>query len=325
MSRSRPRRSPAAMTARPATPPVRPGRPRRRDGPDRDRPGPSRSTCMRCRKPCRASSPTASTPTTATSSDRDPEARRRVGPARARGGPAASATGCSPRACPSPGWSWAGRRRSRSTRRSTSPASSCSPGTCVLHDAGYAAKFPDLPFTPAALLLTRVVSRPRPGRLCLDLGHKAVAADPVGRSPRPCSSCPRRTLGGQSEEHLVVETPDAASFPPGHAPPGDPDAHLPDAAPSIAGRLRDRGGRGRGRVGGHGAGPDLSRHLIQTLRSRSRSMDRRGQAPPGAGCRSGGASRRRGGGGRPGRPGRSGRARRRGRSDAPAAVVGDGR
>jgi D-serine deaminase-like pyridoxal phosphate-dependent protein len=90
----------------------------------------------------------------------------------------------------------------------------CSPGTCVLHDAGYAARFPDLPFRPAAVLLTRVVSKPRPGRLTLDLGHKAVAADPAGdrltllglRNPK---------LGGQSEEHLVVETPDADRIAPG--------------------------------------------------------------------------------------------------------------
>ena len=65
-------------------------------------------------------------------------------------------------------------------RRSTCPGVECSPGTCTLHDVGYATDYPDLPFSPAAALLTRVISRPRPGRLCLDVGHKAVAADPVG-------------------------------------------------------------------------------------------------------------------------------------------------
>ncbi|WP_435016831.1 D-TA family PLP-dependent enzyme [Tundrisphaera sp. TA3] len=90
----------------------------------------------------------------------------------------------------------------------------CSPGTCVLHDGSYAGKFPDLPFTPAALLLTRVVSQPRPDRLTLDLGHKAVAADPAG-DRLTLLGLDGATLGGQSEEHLVVETADAASFPPG--------------------------------------------------------------------------------------------------------------
>jgi D-serine deaminase-like pyridoxal phosphate-dependent protein len=91
------------------------------------------------------------------------------------------------------------------------PGLELSPGTCVLHDAGYGTKHPDLPFVPAALLLTRVVSRPRPGRICLDLGHKAVAADPVG--PRlTLLGVPDATLGKQNEEHLVVETPHADDF-----------------------------------------------------------------------------------------------------------------
>jgi D-serine deaminase-like pyridoxal phosphate-dependent protein len=94
------------------------------------------------------------------------------------------------------------------------PGVECSPGTCVFHDAGYAEKFPDLPFTPAALLFTRVVSRPRSGRICLDLGHKAVAADPVGARLK-LLGLPDATLGGQSEEHLVVETATADELPPG--------------------------------------------------------------------------------------------------------------
>jgi D-serine deaminase-like pyridoxal phosphate-dependent protein len=96
--------------------------------------------------------------------------------------------------------------------RLADPDVECSPGTCVLHDASYSSKFPDLPFTPAALLFTRVVSRPAPDRLCLDVGHKAVAADPVG--PRlTLPDLPGATLGGQSEEHLVVDTPSASSLP----------------------------------------------------------------------------------------------------------------
>ena len=90
----------------------------------------------------------------------------------------------------------------------------CSPGTCVFHDASYADRFPDLPFTPAALLLTRVISRPRPGRLCLDVGHKAVAADPAGARLR-LLGVPEAAIGPQSEEHLVVETPHSRDFPPG--------------------------------------------------------------------------------------------------------------
>jgi D-threonine aldolase len=97
---------------------------------------------------------------------------------------------------------------------STITGSECSPGTSTLHDAGYGGNFPDLPFTPAALLFTRVVSHPRPGRITLDLGHKAVAADPVGaRLVLP--DLPDGKVGGQSEEHLVVDLVKPEDWPPG--------------------------------------------------------------------------------------------------------------
>ena len=100
--------------------------------------------------------------------------------------------------------------------RSPQQGLECSPGTTTLHDAGYATRFPDLPFTPAALLLTRVVSHPRPGRITLDLGHKAVAADPDGdRLMLP--GLPGARFIGQSEEHLVVEGHNMGSIPQGTA------------------------------------------------------------------------------------------------------------
>ena len=92
------------------------------------------------------------------------------------------------------------------------PGVECSPGTPVLYDAGYSARYPDLNFTPAALILTRVVSHPRPGRLCLDLGYKAVAADPTG--PRvSILELEDVQIVGHSEEHLVIDTPAADSVP----------------------------------------------------------------------------------------------------------------
>jgi D-threonine aldolase len=91
------------------------------------------------------------------------------------------------------------------------PGIECSPGTIVLHDDGYRSRYPDLAFTPAALLLTRVVSRPAVNRLCLDLGHKAVAADPAGARARLLELDTRPVV--HSEEHLVVETPLAGTIP----------------------------------------------------------------------------------------------------------------
>ena len=84
----------------------------------------------------------------------------------------------------------------------------CSPGTCVLWDAGYAANLPDLDFLPAATLLARVVSRPGPNRVCLDLGHKAVASEmPHPRVMFP--ALPGARAVAHNEEHLVLETDDA--------------------------------------------------------------------------------------------------------------------
>ncbi|MGC9942240.1 MAG: D-TA family PLP-dependent enzyme [Verrucomicrobiota bacterium] len=87
----------------------------------------------------------------------------------------------------------------------------CSPGTCVLWDAGYGTSCPDLDFLHAALVLTRVVSKPGNNRLCLDLGHKAVAAE----KPHPrvqFLNLPDAQAVTHSEEHLVVETPRAGEF-----------------------------------------------------------------------------------------------------------------
>jgi D-serine deaminase-like pyridoxal phosphate-dependent protein len=85
---------------------------------------------------------------------------------------------------------------------------SLSPGTTVLWDAGYAHKMPDLPFQPAAVLLSRVISRPAARQVCLDLGHKAVASE----MPHPRTvflNLPDATALSHSEEHLVVESPAA--------------------------------------------------------------------------------------------------------------------
>jgi D-serine deaminase-like pyridoxal phosphate-dependent protein len=92
----------------------------------------------------------------------------------------------------------------------------CSPGTCVLWDANYSTQIPDLDFLHAAVLLTRVISRPGTNRLCLDLGHKSVASEmPHPRAIFP--ALPGARAVTHSEEHLVIETARAADFPVGTA------------------------------------------------------------------------------------------------------------
>lgn len=91
-----------------------------------------------------------------------------------------------------------------------------SPGTFVLHDNGYGSKFADLKgLVPAALLLTRVVSRPSLNRVTLDLGYKAVASDPPAGKRVIFLNIPEYTAVLQNEEHLVIETPSPSSLVPG--------------------------------------------------------------------------------------------------------------
>ncbi len=89
----------------------------------------------------------------------------------------------------------------------------CSPGTFVFWDFGYARNLPEQPFQYAALVLSRVISVLDAQHICLDLGHKSVAAE----SPQPrveFLNIPGKIIS-QSEEHLVMEVEDATKFPVG--------------------------------------------------------------------------------------------------------------
>jgi D-serine deaminase-like pyridoxal phosphate-dependent protein len=87
----------------------------------------------------------------------------------------------------------------------------CSPGTFVYWDKGYGDGFPDQPFQPAALVVTRVVSKRSDTRLCLDLGHKSIAPENELSRRVFFLNGPDLKPIGQSEEHLVVETGAAAT------------------------------------------------------------------------------------------------------------------
>ncbi len=86
-----------------------------------------------------------------------------------------------------------------------------SPGTTLLWDAGYGNLFPEMDFLPAAVLLTRIISKPGNSILCLDLGHKHIA--PEMSFPRVqflnVDNCIQK---GQSEEHFVLECENAEHF-----------------------------------------------------------------------------------------------------------------
>jgi len=82
----------------------------------------------------------------------------------------------------------------------------CSPGTFIYWDAGYQQGLAEQPFLPAALVLSRVISHPGDNLICLDLGHKSVAAEKDLNSRVVFLNAPELKFVGQSEEHLVAET-----------------------------------------------------------------------------------------------------------------------
>jgi len=87
----------------------------------------------------------------------------------------------------------------------------CSPGTFVYWDKGYLDGLPDQNFLPAALVIARVISRPSAHVLCLDLGHKSVAAENDLHHRVFFLNAPGAEVLSQSEEHLVLRTNDSAS------------------------------------------------------------------------------------------------------------------
>lgn len=95
------------------------------------------------------------------------------------------------------------------------PSIELSPGTCAFYDTGYGRMFPDLDFTPAAVIFTRVISRPTADRITLDLGYKAIASDPPAGSRCFFPELPDAIEVLQNEEHLVLQTDEAERFQPG--------------------------------------------------------------------------------------------------------------
>ncbi len=88
-----------------------------------------------------------------------------------------------------------------------------SPGTSVLSDFNYGRDYRDMAgIAHAALLLTRVISKPADNLLTVDLGYKAVASDqPAGRR---CNfpELPDVEQIQHSEEHLVLRTSAARRY-----------------------------------------------------------------------------------------------------------------
>ncbi|MGB4770810.1 MAG: D-TA family PLP-dependent enzyme [Chitinophagaceae bacterium] len=81
----------------------------------------------------------------------------------------------------------------------------CSPGTFVFWDKGYGDICAEQPFLPAALVLSRVISLPSPGKICIDMGHKSIAAENDISRRAWFVNEPEALLLSQSEEHGLVQ------------------------------------------------------------------------------------------------------------------------
>jgi D-serine deaminase-like pyridoxal phosphate-dependent protein len=87
----------------------------------------------------------------------------------------------------------------------------CSPGTVLLWDYKSSSSYADMVFLHAAVLVTRIVSKPGIDLLCLDLGHKAIASE----MPPPRINffgLKKYTMLNHSEEHMVIRTTEAVNF-----------------------------------------------------------------------------------------------------------------
>ncbi len=106
----------------------------------------------------------------------------------------------------------------------------CGPGTNIFWDRGYGLTCPEQDFIPAVHILTRVISLPAPNRICLDLGHKAVASENELAKRVYFPDHPELKPVGQSEEHLVMELAPGHGFKPGDALIGIPYHICPTVA-----------------------------------------------------------------------------------------------
>jgi D-threonine aldolase len=88
----------------------------------------------------------------------------------------------------------------------------CSPGTFVYWDKGYEQILAEQHYLPAALIVTRVISKPAPDVICVDLGHKAIASENALLQRVSFLNAPNLKPVGHSEEHMVLSVEDGKKF-----------------------------------------------------------------------------------------------------------------
>ena len=88
-----------------------------------------------------------------------------------------------------------------------------SPGTIVYNDCSSLTQLPvEFGYRPGAVVVSRVVSHPSPGRFTCDAGHKTVSAD-AGSPTCAVIGHPHFTPTKPSEEHLPIDFPETSLSP----------------------------------------------------------------------------------------------------------------
>jgi D-serine deaminase-like pyridoxal phosphate-dependent protein len=81
----------------------------------------------------------------------------------------------------------------------------CSPGTFIYWDKGYDDLLPEQNFNFAALVVSRVISKPSADTICIDLGHKSIASENPITHRVSFLNAGNLTPIGHSEEHMVFK------------------------------------------------------------------------------------------------------------------------
>jgi D-threonine aldolase len=122
----------------------------------------------------------------------------------------------------------------------------CSPGTFIYWDKGYEDILQEQKYDHAALVVTRLVSKPTDGIICLDLGHKAIASENPLANRVFFINAPDLQPIGHSEEHMVFKVPEGRNYEVGHVFYGVPFHICPTVAlhdiayPIMENRFHDR-------------------------------------------------------------------------------------
>lgn len=105
-----------------------------------------------------------------------------------------------------------------------------SPGTFIYWDRGYHLICPEQNFLISALVIARVISLISDTLICIDCGHKSVAAENVLDKRIYFLNAPELKIVSQSEEHLVVDAGSGHDYKVGDVLYGSP-YHI---CPSVA-------------------------------------------------------------------------------------------